>query len=66
MLEKLKYSGGESNNNLRYADDIALLAESERQLQRIAEAVNEKGIDFGMKMNVKKTKTMVIIRKNKF
>ena len=53
--------GGESNN-----DDTALFSELEWQLQRIVEAVNEKRIDFGIKMNVKKTKTMIINRKNKF
>ena len=47
--------GGESNNNLRHADDRALLAGSEGQLLRIVEAVNKKVIDFGIKMNVKMT-----------
>ena len=54
--------GGQNINNLRYADDTVLLAESEDQLKSILQKVNEKGKEFGMRMNAKKTKTMVISR----
>ena len=52
--------GGIHIANLRYADDTFLLAESEEQPQKILDRVNEVGIQVGMKMNAKKTKTIVI------
>ena len=55
--------GGRRISNLRYADDTGITAESERELQILANRVNEEGKHFGMKMNIKKTKTMVISRK---
>ena len=55
--------GGRRTSNLRYADDTGIMAESERELQTLANRVNEEGKYFGMKMNVKKTKTMVVSRK---
>ena len=55
--------GGRKVSNLRYADKPALTAESGPELQRIATRVNEAGKKFGMKMNVKKTKTMIISKK---
>ena len=50
--------GGSTINNLRYADDTVLLAETEEDLQDILNEVNRIGITFDMKMNAKKTKTM--------
>ena len=50
-------------SNLRFADDTALTADSEIQLQNIVDRGNETGKNFGMKMNVKKTKTIVASRK---
>ena len=46
---------------MRYADfgDTAITAENENELQILAERVNQEGKDIGMKMNIKKTKTMV-------
>ena len=55
--------GDRKVSNLRYADDTALTAESGPELQRIATRVNEAEKAFGMKMNVKKTKTMIISKK---
>ena len=55
--------GGVNINNLRYADDSVLLAESEEELQRLVEKVNDEGERFGMAINVSKTKTMVASRK---
>lgn len=54
--------GGMLLNNLRYADDTVLLAESKEQLQELVNAVDRAGLPYGMKMNAKKTKTMVISR----
>ena len=56
--------GGRRISNLRYADDTAITAENENELQILAERVNQEGKDFGMKMNIKKTKTMVVSRKS--
>ena len=53
---------GKNITNLRYADDIALMAESEEALQRIVDEVKMKSLEKGLKMNTKKTKTMVISR----
>ena len=50
-------------NNLRYAEDIVLLAECPMFLQALLTAVNEKGKLYGMEMNIIKTKSMVISRK---
>ena len=56
--------GGRRISNLRYADDTAITAENENELHILANRVNEEGKDYGMKMNIKKTKTMVISRKD--
>ena len=50
-------------NNLRYADDTVLLAESQEDLQKIVDKVNAVGKQFKMKMNAKKTKTMLFTNK---
>ena len=56
--------GGININNFRYADDTVLLAESEEGLQVIMDEVNESGKKYNMKMNAKKTKTMIITKKD--
>ena len=56
--------GGVNINNLRYADDTVLLADSEESLQAILNEGNEAGKAFNMKMNAKKTKTMIITKKD--
>ena len=50
-------------NNLRYAGDTVLLAESKEQLQSILDQINTAGKEFGMKMNAKKT-NVILIGKN--
>ena len=55
--------GGRNVNNLRYADDTVLVAENEEHLQNLLDTVNNSGLCYGMKMNAKKTKSMVISRK---
>ena len=54
--------GGTQINNLRYADDTVLLADSEENLPNMMNKVNEVGKLYNMKMNAKKTKAMVISR----
>ena len=49
-------------NNLRYADDTALLADDSDKLQDIVSKVQEESSKAGLEMNVKKTKTMIISR----
>ena len=45
-------------NNLRYADDTTLMAESEEELQSLLMKVKEESEKAGLKHNIQKTKTM--------
>ena len=45
-------------NNLRYADDTALMAESEEELKRLLMKVKEESEKVGLKLNIQKTKIM--------
>ena len=45
-------------NNLRYADDITLVAESEEELKSLFVKVKEKSEKVGLKLNIEKTKIM--------
>ena len=45
-------------NNLRYADDITLMAESEGQLKSLLMKVKEESEKVGLKLNIQKTKIM--------
>ena len=45
-------------NNLRYADDTTLMAESEEELKSLLMKVKEESKKFGLKLNVQKTKIM--------
>ena len=45
-------------NNLRYADDTTLMAESEEELKRLLLKGKEESEKFGLKFNIQKTKTM--------
>ena len=45
-------------NNLRYADDTTLMAESEEELQTLLMKVKEESEKVGLKLNIKKTKIM--------
>ncbi|GFS00723.1 retrovirus-related Pol polyprotein LINE-1 [Elysia marginata] len=51
---------GVNINNIRYADDTVILAESENQLQTMLDRIVEKCKEYGMEINAKKTKTMHI------
>ena len=45
-------------NNLRYADDTTLMAESEEELKSLLMKMNEKSEKVGLKLNIQKTKIM--------
>ena len=48
--------GGRNINNLRYADDTTLMAESEEELKSLLMKVKEKSEKVGLKFNIQKTK----------
>ena len=49
---------GRNINNLRYADDTTLMAESEEELKSVLMKVKEESEKFGLKLNIQKTKIM--------
>ena len=49
---------GRNINNLRYADNITLMAESEEELKCLLMKVKEEGEKVGLKLNIQKTKIM--------
>ena len=48
----------ENINNLRYADDTTLMAESEKELRSLLMKVKEESEKVGLKLNIQKTKIM--------
>ena len=48
-------------NNLRYADDTTLMAESDEELKRLLMKVTEESEKVGLKLNIQKTKIMASI-----
>ena len=53
----IKIAGG-NINNLRYADDTTLMAESEEELKSLLMKVKEESEKAGLKLNIQKTKVM--------
>ena len=49
---------GRNINNLRYADDTTLMAESEEKLKNLLMKVKEESEKAGLKLNIQKTKIM--------
>ena len=49
---------GRNINNLRYADDTTLMAESEEELKSLLMKVKEESENVGLKLNLQKTKIM--------
>ena len=49
---------GRNINNLRYADDTALMAESEEEVKNLLMKVKEESEKGGLKLNIQKTKIM--------
>ena len=52
-------TAGRNINNLRYADDTTLIAESEEELKSLLMKVKEESEKVGLKLNIQKTKIMV-------
>ena len=50
---------GRNINNLRYADDTTLMAESEEELKSLLMKVKEESEKVGLKLNIQKTKIMI-------
>ena len=48
-------------NNLRYADDTTLMAESEEELKSLLTEVQEESEKVGLKLNIQKTKIMNLV-----
>ena len=51
-------TAGRNINNLRYADDTTLTAESKEELKSLLMKVKEKSEKVGLKLNIQKTKIM--------
>ena len=51
-------TSGRNTNNLRYADDTTLMAESEKELKSLLMKVKEESEKVGLKLNIQKTKIM--------
>ena len=49
---------GRDHNNLRYADDITLMAESEEELKSFLMEVKKESEKIGLNLNIQKTKIM--------
>ena len=58
MKHKLESKLTGNINNLRYADDTTLMAESEEELKRLLMKVKEESEKVGLKLNIQKTKIM--------
>ena len=63
MSDWMKHKAGikiawRSINNLRYADDTTLMAESEEELKSLLRKVKEESEKVGLKLNIQKTKIM--------
>ena len=52
---------GRNINNLRYADDTSLMAESEEELKSLLMKVKEESEKVGLKLNIHKTKIMDLV-----
>ena len=58
-LDEAQTAGSTRNiNNLRYADNTTLMAESEEELKTLLMKVKEKSEKVGLKLNIQKTKIM--------
>ena len=67
-MREIKYLNGMkingvNINNIRYADDTVLIAESEKELQDLLDKVEIESEKLGLQLNVKKTYSMVISKK---
>ena len=53
--------GGELVTDARFTDDQGMVSSTERGLQKLMNKLDGIAIDFGMKINVQKTKAMVVM-----
>ena len=58
MKHKLESIAGRNINNLRYADDTTLMAQSEKELKSLLMKVKEESEKVGLKLSIQKTKIM--------
>ena len=56
--------GGRNLNNVRYADDTVLIADSVEKLQELVSVVKAASEDKGLKINIEKTECMVVTKLN--
>ena len=54
-------TAGRNNNNLRYADDTTLNAESKEELKSLLMKVKEESEKVGLKLNIQKSKIMASV-----
>ena len=52
---------GRSSNNLRYADDTTLMAESEEELKSLLMKVKEESEKVGLKLNIRKQRSWHLV-----
>ena len=57
---------GRNINNLRYADDTTLMAESEKELKSLLIKVKEENENVGLKLNIQKAKIIQSLWSNHF
>ena len=50
-----------NRNNLRYADDTTVMAESKEELKTLLMKVKEESEKVGLKLNIQKTKIMALV-----
>ena len=60
MTQSWNQDCSESINNLRYADDTTLMAESEEELKSLLMKVKEEREKAGLKLNIQKTKNGIL------
>ena len=56
--------GGRCFNNCRYANNTVLFATCEDNLRKLIKEVNDKSLDYGLRINATKTKTIVVSKSN--
>ena len=54
-------TAGRNSNNLRYADDTTLMAESEEELKSLLMKEKEESGKVGLKLNIEKTRIMTLV-----
>ena len=54
-------TAGRNSNNLRYADDTSLMAESEKELKSLLMKIKEESEKVGLKLNIEKSKIIASV-----